>query len=36
MLKDWIEVGALERCQGPYQNPWFLVPKKEQEVSDCH
>jgi len=21
--------GALERCCGPYRNPWFLVPKKD-------
>jgi len=24
-----VECGALERCCGPYRNPWFLVPKKD-------
>jgi len=24
-----LEYGALERCCGPYRNPWFLVPKKD-------
>ena len=23
-----LECGALERCCGPYRNPWILVPKK--------
>lgn len=31
MLKDRMEAGALERCQGPYRNPWFLVPKKNKK-----
>ena len=28
MLKDRLEKGVLERCYGPYRNPWFLVAKK--------
>lgn len=27
MLKDRVGTGVLERCQGPYWNPWFLVKK---------
>lgn len=28
MLRDRIAKGVLERCFGPYRNPWFLVAKK--------
>jgi len=28
IVKKKLECGALERCCGPYRNPWFLVPKK--------
>ena len=28
MLRDRLERGVLERCFGPYRNPWFLVSKK--------
>lgn len=28
MLKERMRSGVLERSQGPYRNPWFLVPKK--------
>jgi RNase H-like domain found in reverse transcriptase/Integrase zinc binding domain/Reverse transcriptase (RNA-dependent DNA polymerase) len=28
MLRDRIERGVLEYCDGPYRNPWFLVAKK--------
>jgi len=27
MLKKWLDSDILEPCQGPYQNPWFLVQK---------
>ena len=27
IVKKKLECGALERCCGPYRNPWFLVPK---------
>jgi len=27
IVKKNLECGALERCCGPYRNPWFLVPK---------
>ena len=27
-MKKKLECVALERCCGPYRNPWFLVPKK--------
>ena len=29
MLKERIKQGTLERCEGPYRNPIFLVSKKE-------
>ena len=28
MLKEMLKSGTLERCHGPYRNPWFLVRKK--------
>lgn len=28
MLKERMKNGIMERCEGPYRNPWFLVPKK--------
>ena len=28
MLRDCIKCGILEKCDGPYRNPWFLVTKK--------
>ena len=28
MLRDRLKRGVLERCYGPYRNPWFLVSKK--------
>jgi hypothetical protein len=28
MLKDRINQGVFEPCNGPYRNPWFLVKKK--------
>jgi len=28
IVKKKLECGALERCCGPYRNPWLLVPKK--------
>lgn len=28
MLRERIQNGILEPCQGPYRNPWFLVKKK--------
>jgi hypothetical protein len=28
MLRDRIKHGVLEKCYGPYWNPWFLVEKK--------
>jgi hypothetical protein len=28
MLRDRLDKGVLERCFGPYRNPWFLVSKK--------
>jgi len=30
IVKKKLEYGALERCCGPYCNPWFLVPKKSE------
>jgi len=27
MLKKQLDFDILEPCQGPYQNPWFLVRK---------
>jgi hypothetical protein len=32
MLKERLERGVLERCFGPYRNPWFLVGKKEKNA----
>jgi len=29
IIRKKLECGALERCCGPYRNPWFLVPKKD-------
>jgi hypothetical protein len=29
MLKDRLERGVLEKYEGAYRNPWFLVAKKE-------
>jgi ribonuclease HI len=29
MLRDRLAKGVLERCFGPYRNPWFLVAKKQ-------
>jgi len=29
MMRDRLERGVLEKCNGPYRNPWFLVAKKE-------
>jgi hypothetical protein len=29
ILKARIDSGTLERCRGPYRNPWFLVKKKQ-------
>lgn len=29
MLRDRLARGTLERCEGPYRNPWFLVKKKQ-------
>jgi RNase H-like domain found in reverse transcriptase/Reverse transcriptase (RNA-dependent DNA polymerase) len=29
MLRDRLKRGTLERCHGPYRNPWFLVKKKD-------
>lgn len=31
MLKERLKQGTLERCHGPYRNPWFLVEKKNGE-----
>ena len=28
MVRQRLERGTLEHCQGPYRNPWFLVKKK--------
>ena len=28
MLRDRLKKGTMERCHGPYRNPWFLVKKK--------
>jgi len=28
MLEERLKSGVLERCDGPYRNPWFLVKKK--------
>ncbi|KAJ6102680.1 hypothetical protein N7486_005107 [Penicillium sp. IBT 16267x] len=28
MLQDRLKKGSIERCHGPYRNPWFLVKKK--------
>jgi hypothetical protein len=28
MLLERLEYGVLEKCNGPYRNPWFLVIKK--------
>ena len=28
MLRDRMKHGVLEKCYGPYRNPWFLVEKK--------
>ena len=28
MLRDRIKHRVLEKCYGPYRNPWFLVEKK--------
>lgn len=28
MLRERLKQGLLERCNGPYRNPWFLVKKK--------
>jgi hypothetical protein len=28
MLRERLEKGTLEYCNGPYRNPWFLVKKK--------
>ena len=28
MLQERLERGVLEKCDGPYRNPWFLVAKK--------
>jgi hypothetical protein len=28
MLKERLEKGMLEKCEGAYRNPWFLVAKK--------
>ena len=28
MLRERMNAGLLERCHGPYRNPWFLVKKK--------
>ena len=28
MLLERLERGVLEKCNGPYRNPWFLVVKK--------
>jgi hypothetical protein len=28
MLRERLERGTLEYCQGPYRNPWFLVEKE--------
>ena len=29
MLRERVARGTLERCHGPYRNPWFLVKKKD-------
>ena len=29
MLKEHLDCGLLEPCYGLYQNPWFIVKKKE-------
>jgi len=29
MLKKQLDSDILEPCQGPYQNPWFLVQKSQ-------
>jgi len=29
IIRKKLECGTLERCCGPYRNPWFLVPKKD-------
>ena len=29
MLKDRLKRGVLEKYKGAYQNPWFLIAKKE-------
>ncbi len=31
MLKKQLDSDILEPCQGPYQNPWFLVQKLQKE-----
>ena len=28
MLLERLKRGVLEKCNGPYKNPWFLVAKK--------
>jgi hypothetical protein len=28
MLRERLDRGILEYCNGPYRNPWFLVEKK--------
>ncbi len=31
MLREHLNCGILEPCQGPYQNSWFLVRKSQKE-----